>query len=210
MTDQHRHHVSIVIPAKHLDSAKSRLALPPDVRRDVALHLLVSTITAALSSHRVGRVLVVTSDPTITTNAARLGAMPIAERPPYGLNSAVGQGRAVAARLAPSSPIGVLLGDLPDLSVADLNRVIAEFNEVGHPLMVSDRAGSGTTFIIHAPKNWPPALFGANSAAAHTQAGYRPATGALTSLRHDVDTLEDLKRLERLLPTGAATSAPAR
>jgi hypothetical protein len=82
------------------------------------------------------------------------------------------------------------------LSVADLTRVIAEFNGLGHPLMMSDGAGSGTTFIHSNSEALATSTLRRQLAAAHIQAGYLPAKVALTSLRHDVDTLEDLQRLD--------------
>lgn len=83
----------MIIPAKTLDSAKSRLPLPDGERRALALRLAASTIRVALQTSGVGLVLVVNSDSQIARTSQTAGATVVDESRPRGLNAAVRLGQ---------------------------------------------------------------------------------------------------------------------
>lgn len=184
--------VSVVIPAKSLESAKSRLGLPDRERRRVALRLASSTVRAALDSSYVGLVMVVTSDATIAAETGRLGAVTVPESPLTGLNNAARLGRRRALVLRPMSPVSILVADLPRLQPQDLDAAIAQFRLLGSPMAVADQHGTGTTMLIHGPEDSPEIKFGDDSAAAHASAGFHAVTGSLLGLRSDLDVPTDL------------------
>ena len=183
---------SLVVLAKDTQVAKTRLRLPRDASRQLALRLAASTIRAALGAEEIGAVLVVTGDEDIALDAVRAGAKVVAEPRPMGMNraAALGRRRAVAAR--PDAPVAVIVADLPGLHPSDLDAAVLTFHDEGAPLFVADREGTGTTLLIHDPDQLPGYAFGCGSAAAHQRLGYRPARRVPPSLRWDLDTPDDL------------------
>lgn len=184
--------ISVVIPAKRLSEAKSRLDLQPLRRRQVALGLLITTTAAAMTAARVDMVYVITRDRVVASSVRVRGATPILEEPPFELNAAISQGRRTVIERHPESPVAVLLGDLAFLDPSDLDSAIASFRNCGDPLMVPDRVGCGTTFLIHSQRSMPPTSFGPASAAAHRERGFVETGHELHSLRNDIDTLNDM------------------
>jgi len=194
---------SLLIPASALEVAKSRVKLPVPLRRDMAQALLTHTLTESLSARRVGLVLVITADPVLAEVAKALGAQVEIERPPYGLNRAVLTGRRLLADVMPRCDISVLVSDLPLLDRVELDEAVGQFHAGSGPLSVVDKDGRGTTFLMHARGSMPPTRFGPGSAHAHAQLGYRLTRGPFPGLRHDLDTLDDLR-------TAVSASQPPR
>lgn len=180
--------VTVIIPAKDLRRAKSRLALTPASRRRIALELLRRTVSIAVSSGHVGLVIVVTSDPQAACVARESGAVIVHERRPWGLNSALAQARARARQLAPTSHVAVVVADLPRLRVQDLDTVLAAVGGRRGRFMVSDADSTGTTMLIHSPDEDPPFMFGKDSAAHHARTGYELVPSAPGPARQDLDT----------------------
>lgn len=189
--------VSVVVPAKDLASAKSRLCLPDRDRRQVALQLVTSTVAVALSASSVGCVLVVTSDVTIAAATARLGATTVDDLLSTGLNQAAALGRRRAQAMRPRSPVAILVADLPLLQSAELDAAVAQFRLLDRPMVVADRHGTGTTMLIHGADDAPEIRFGPGSAGAHARAGYRSAEGTLVGLRTDLDVPVDVTHVLR-------------
>jgi len=192
MTTQREPGISVVIPAKRLWEAKSRLDLPASRHRHVALGLLLTTTAAAMQAARVGMVYVITRDHVVASAVRARGATPILEQSPFELNAAVCQGRREVIKRRPQSPVAVLVGDLAFLDPSDLDSAIASFRDCGDPSMVSDREGCGTTFLIHSQHSLPKTLFGPASAAGHRAHGFVETGHELDSLRADVDTVNDM------------------
>lgn len=184
--------VSVVIPAKKLASAKSRLCLPDLDRRRIALRLVTSTVRAAVNASSVGLVIVVTGDRRIAAETEPLGAVTVPDCASEGLNQAAISGRRRALALHPRSPVAILVADLPLLEPGELDAVVAQFRLLGTPTTVADRHGTGTTMLLHGPHDAPEIRFGAGSAAAHVRAGFRSAEGNLVGLRTDLDDPVDL------------------
>ena len=99
----------IVIPAKSLATAKSRLADVAGSRRpELALAMLLDTVAAASATHGVGSVLVVSDDERIAAAASALGAIIVPDEPRAGLNAALDHGIASARSTRPHRGIALL------------------------------------------------------------------------------------------------------
>jgi 2-phospho-L-lactate guanylyltransferase len=183
---------TVVVPVKHLGRAKSRLrgALPGVPHADLALALVLDTLSAALACPAVAAVLVVGSDPVVAAAAGGLGAKVLPDEPDAGLNPAVARGAAAA-----SGAVAALAGDLPALRGDDLAAALGAATVRGY---VPDAAGTGTTLLAAPPGVRLDPRFGPGSARAHAASGARELTGAGESLRRDVDTAADLRAAARL------------
>lgn len=207
----------IVVPAKRLRDAKTRLRLPAPQRRELALAMACDTLAAALSCPEVAAVWVVTADDEISRAAQSLGAAVVAEPegPPQsrpvsasaGLNSAVSAGTGLAAASG-FARIAVLVADLPAAKTAELTAVLRSAGSGG--LLVPDADGAGTTLLCLPASSRPePTRYGPHSASAHLAAGF-PAlagevAGRIPGLRRDVDTLASLREAAAL-GVGARTA----
>lgn len=194
---------SLVVPAKLLSTAKSRLSpltstLPGDRRSGhdlLVLDLLADTLAAALASPAVGRLLVVTDEPRAAALATGLGAGTVADEPGSGLNAALAHG-AARARADGAGPVAALASDLPALQPAELTAALTAAG--GHPRsLVADAAGTGTTLLAVRSGDLAP-RFGPGSAAAHATGGAIPLDGDWPGLRQDVDTPADLRAARRI------------
>jgi len=183
--------VSLVVLAKELTAAKTRLGLGPGGAEQVALRLVERTVRAALQAECSGAVWVVTSDPLIAQQSTELGARIAPEGRPCGMNRAGAMGRDFALRHRPLGPVAVLVADLPLLRSDDLDAAAMQFRQVGVPMYVPDHNMIGTTLLIHGPESRLGLAFGPNSALMHRRLGYRPAARAPRGLRVDLDTPED-------------------
>ena len=189
---------SVVVPAKRLDVAKTRLrpatAGLPDAaaaHSGLVLALLADTVAAALACRAVDAVLVVTDDPAAERLVRRLGARTVADEPDEGLNPALAHG---AARL--HGPVAALSSDLHALRPDELGAALTA--AAGSPrAFVADAEGRGTTLLTAAGVPLDP-RFGLGSAAAHAATGARLLDGDWPSLRRDVDTADDLQAAVRL------------
>jgi 2-phospho-L-lactate/phosphoenolpyruvate guanylyltransferase len=86
--------------------------------------------------------------------------------------------------------------DLPALRTDDLESALAAVTP-GSVSYVEDAARTGTTMYAAPRESFDP-RFGPGSSAAHRKAGAVALEGELVSLRHDVDDLDDLRRVLRL------------
>jgi 2-phospho-L-lactate guanylyltransferase len=185
---------SLVVPVKRLTVAKSRIALGPADRADLAIAMAVDTVAAAAASSLVGRVIVVTDDARAATALTGPGVVVVADEPDAGLNPALRHGAAVAG----SGRVAALSADLPALTTTDLDVVLAA---AGPHLrgVVADHAGIGTTLLTAASAAQFAPSFGTESFDAHVAGGAIDLTGvAAASVRRDVDTLQGLRDAVRL------------
>jgi 2-phospho-L-lactate guanylyltransferase len=199
---------SVVVPAKRLALAKTRLtplpeglAGPPATAHDrLVLALLADTVAAALASPAVAGVLVVTDDPDAAAAVSRLGARTVPDQPDRGLNPALVHG----ARATGAAAVAALSSDLPALRPEELSAALAAAQ--GAPrCFVADAQGTGTTLLTAVGTDLAPA-FGAGSAQRHAAGGAVPLTGAWPGLARDVDTPGDL-RAALALGVGRHTAA---
>jgi 2-phospho-L-lactate guanylyltransferase len=203
-----RDEVDLVVPVKTLDRAKTRLTSAtggdPVSHAALALALALDTVSAAVATPGVRRVVTITSDPAVAAEMAALGVESLPEPAQPGLNAALEHG----ARTLRSSRIGALQADLPALKPDELQAALEAAR--GRRAFVPDRQGTGTTLLLAAPGGELDPRFGIGSAGLHRLSGAVALIGAWPSLRCDVDTEEDLRLALALgLGTRTANALPA-
>ena len=202
---------SIVVPVKRLPRAKSRLFAAaaaesvPGGREALALALAVDTVTAALASPVVARVVVVTDDEQAADRLQRAGAVVVPDRPDAGLNPALAYGAAAAAQLGTEDGVAVLASDLAALRPNELTGALQAAAAMPRSF-VADASGLGTTLLAAGPGADLAPRYGVASRQAHLDSGAVELQGDWPSLRRDVDTPDDLQAATRL-GIGAATRA---
>ncbi|GAA3866000.1 2-phospho-L-lactate guanylyltransferase [Saccharothrix violaceirubra] len=178
--------VDLVVPVKSLSRAKSRLVGVTDDRPALALAFALDTIAAAV---RVVRsVTAITDDPAVAAALADLGVGSIPG--PEGLNEALTFGATLLRSRDPHSVVGALQADLPALRPTELAAALTAAHDAR--AFCPDRQGTGTTLLLSAPGKPLNPSFGPGSARAHESSGAHRLTGPWPSLRHDVDTADDL------------------
>jgi 2-phospho-L-lactate guanylyltransferase len=185
---------SVVVPAKRLDVAKTRLrpltAERDDARaahRELVLALLADTVAAAVACPVVGTVLVVTDEPAAADVVRALGAGTVADEPDSGLNAALEHG----ARSAPGPAVAALSSDLPALRPEELAAALDAATGASRAF-VADAQGTGTTLLTAVGTDLLP-RFGPGSAEAHLSGGAVALAGGWPGLVRDVDTEADLR-----------------
>lgn len=207
-----------VVPIRGLETAKTRLGpdLDPEERRSLVTEMLHRTLVATRDAASIAGTVVVTMDPAAAAIANRHLAIGLLERVPGGLNAAIEAARSVAIARGASAVL-VLPADLPAVSAAALDELVATAREAGverHAssgnragadrneaaanglaLVVPDRHGEGTNALLVSPPAAIAPRFGERSRAAHREAA------RAAHLRHlevdgplslDVDTAADL------------------
>jgi 2-phospho-L-lactate/phosphoenolpyruvate guanylyltransferase len=169
---------------------KTRLGASESLRRDVSLAMLGDVLEACVA---VGETRVATPDADGADLAVEAGARPV--RDPGS-----GQGAAVLAALAGVEPGPVLVvnADLPCVVPDDLRALLAAAAPDGIALV---EASDGTTNALSLPEAAAFApLYGAGSAARFeehaAELGLAVVTVSIPNLLDDVDTLDDLRRLQ--------------
>jgi len=213
-----------VVPVKGSAGAKSRLgALPEDfpARGELAEAFALDTVAALLAAEMVERVLVVTADPAAAAPLAALGAQIVPELPQTfpsdalkgsfaashdPLNAAITEGIRAARESYPLCNVAVLTGDLPALTVRDVETTLTAASAHDRA-MVADEEGTGTTTLLARAGVSLTPRFGPDSRAVHEAAGHVPLDiPATASIRRDVDTVDNLAEVLRR-GVGAHTSA---
>lgn len=195
---------AVVVPVKPPALGKSRLqGLSDGLRRDLAGAFALDTVAACLDTDAVGAVLVATDDAAFSSRFAAWGCTTIPDGDSTGLNAALRQAAAEARRRWPALVPVALCADLPALRSTDLASALASLVP-GGPSFVTDAAAVGTT-LYTAPYDEFDPRFGIDSRAAHLQAGALEINGELSTLRRDVDNLEDLREAV-LLGVGPETA----
>jgi len=198
----------VVIPAKPLATAKSRLSdAAGGLRPQLAVAMLLDTVEAALRARGVVAVLVVTDDETIAAATSELGAVVVPDEPGEGLNGAFRHGIEAATARHPGAGVALLMGDLPAMRTIELEAALFVSASTPGVTAVADRDGVGTTMLASvAPPQLEPS-FGTESFARHRALGARALEhGALDGLRCDVDDVEGLTA-SLLLGLGTRTAA---
>jgi len=221
-----------VVPVKGSAGAKSRLGALPETfpaRGELAEAFALDTVAALLAAALVERVLVVTADPAAAAPLAALGAQIVTELPQTSasdartgafaatrevasgaprdpLNAAIIEGIRVAHEFYPHCNVAVLTGDLPALTVADVETTLTAAS--AHVLaMVADEEGTGTTVLLARAGVHVMPSFGPGSRAAHEASGHVPLDlPATASIGRDVDTVDNLAEVLRR-GVGVHTSA---
>jgi 2-phospho-L-lactate guanylyltransferase len=181
---------TVVIPAKALPEAKSRLA--PASSEPAAHHRLVAairadTISSAQAATGVARVLVVAD--RAEAGADLPAGIDVFVQHAAGLNAALGEAAEHAARQWPADGVAALVGDLPALRPDELAAALRAAATVP-AAYVADAEGTGTTLLTAAPGTPLRPGFGPGSARRH--AGHAVSVPGGAGLRRDVDTAQDL------------------
>lgn len=180
---------TVVIPFAGVEG-KTRLHAASRVRREFSLAMLGDVLSAA---RIVGTAHVVTSDAEGAALASEAGGAVLED--PGG-----GQGAAVQAALRGLDPGAILIvnADVPCIVPDDLRALLAA-TPAGGIALVEARDGTTNALSISASESFAP-LYGPGSAArfrAHAESlGLQPVSVAVPNLADDVDTLEDLQRLQ--------------
>ncbi|GAA2147540.1 2-phospho-L-lactate guanylyltransferase [Nocardioides koreensis] len=181
-----------LVPVKPPAHGKSRLVGPSDDRRrDLAAAFALDTVAACLTADHVVAVLAITDDATFARRLADLGCASIPDAVTGDLNATLRQAAAEALRRWPDLVPVAVCADLPALRARDLDTAL-DRTAAEVPSFVADAAGVGTT-LYTAPHPLFDPRFGPGSRLAHLDAGAEEISGALPSLRRDVDDLTDLQ-----------------
>ena len=189
-----------IIPVKHLRESKRRLAhlLSPQERAGLIHRFLDNLLGVLNQSEGIDRVLVVTADPAVRELAGRYAAEILDEQQPAGLNTAVTQGVAHAARHGATAAL-VLPADLPFARVEDIEQMLQPVAQVTVSLsliaITGDEAEEGTNALLLAPAGEFTFHYGPGSFAAHldeaTVRGRNIHIVNSPGLRFDLDTESD-------------------
>lgn len=201
--------ILLVIPMKDPKDAKTRLggSLDRKERATLALSLfdmLVKRIQSVLaardtSADQVIDIAVVSASPILKQAAQRLGIRHISEGQKKGLSNALDHAAEEALALGYQAML-ILPGDLADPKPADLSRLI-DHAATGETAVICPSSDWGTNALLLPLPNPIAFQFGEKSFYHHyramTEAGLTPILLPLTSLRLDVDRLDDLRHLSR-------------
>ena len=200
---------AVLVPVKPPAFAKSRLAdLGDDTRRELATAFAVDTVSAALASPGVERVLVVTDDVALARGLSDLGVDVIPDGTTDDLNETLRLAAAEMHRRDPALRLVALCADLPALRPEELAAALAAAPREGMAF-VADAEGEGTTAVVaSAPDTFRP-RFGHASRRQHLDAGAHEIIGIdVPTLRRDVDDRADLAEA-MTLGVGSRTSLVA-
>lgn len=185
---------TVVIPQKDLRLAKSRMDLDQAARRQVVVAMLQDTVAAASEVESVDRIIVVCDTTRDVGVFAHSGLIAHVNQMGGGLNASLEAGAALAREVQPGCNVAVLPGDLPGLRPIDLARAL-DLAIRNSRSFVTDASGSGTTLLAATSGRELRAAYGESSSALHALSGAVEigSGGELGSLRHDVDSLADLR-----------------
>jgi 2-phospho-L-lactate guanylyltransferase len=185
-----------VVPVKDTSTAKQRLAaiLPQPQRSALALAMLEDVLHALAGARGLAGIVVVTIDSAARELAQRYGAQISADRATEGHTAAVmGMARTLAAR---GDAMLTVPGDVPLVTAAEIERVIAAHCRSHRFVIVPARDERGSNTILVAPADAVPLRFGDDSFFPHLAAarafGVEPAVLTLPGIGLDIDTPEDL------------------
>ncbi len=207
---------SALVAWKGTGYAKSRLAVAPTLRRQLAEAMALDTLRALAAA--LPAVVVTTDDPRLAAvlDAALISASLIVDDGPGGLNAALARADR-QLRAGGVRTVVACVADLPALRGSSVAAVVAAARS-GTRSFVRDHSGVGTTMLVADGVDLDPRFEGP-SAEAHRRSGAVDLVGGTASMpadaRLDVDTVEDLDLALALglgpatepLVAGAATSS---
>ncbi len=192
-----------VLPVKHFDDAKQRLAggIEDERRRDLAAAMVADVLEAIGQARTIERTIVVTGDPIAQGLAADVGAEVVPDPTDTSHVRAVLAGIA-RAEADGADAVALLAGDCPLLDPREIDRLLTGVPEryVG---IVPDRHGPGTNALLLSPPSAIVPSFGEGSCARHValarEAGVPFGVEELASFGLDLDTPADVIALTREL-----------
>lgn len=198
--------VAVIVPVKPARSAKSRLAADLDGEARARLvRAMLTDVLAAIRGAHDGPLLVVCSDGSYDAIVGRFDATRLPDRD-AGYNAAVALALGSPAVTTAGAAL-VIPADQPRARATDVAAVIEAL--ATHAVVLVPALDGGTGALgLRPPEAIAPA-FGEESAASHraaaATAGRALAELEAESLRHDVDTIDDL--IDRAPPPLGAETA---
>jgi len=187
--------ISIIIPVKKLEEAKSRLSplLSTKQRRQFCLEMLTDVLAAIKRAGYIRQTLVVSIDPTAHEIAKNFGAAPFKESRP-DLNQAATEATHRCIWRGARSVL-ILPADIPLITKEDLTQVLSVGKDVAVVISPS-RNMEGTNGLFLTPPDILPLRYGPRSFQRHKREALvrRLRFRVLKSPRIalDIDTIEDL------------------
>jgi len=192
-----------ILPVKRFATAKARLDdLSAGTRRALAESMVTDVIMALRRTKAIDQVLIITSEPAAEAIGHGYGVTVLSD------DSAQGQSAAALIGIAHAIEQGatrVLLvpGDCPALDPVQLAELL-DRPQLGRSVtIVPDRHGSGTNALVLVPPDVIEPAFGEDSRVRHEQAAAAAGVPChleqIPTLLIDVDTIDDLEALRRLL-----------
>lgn len=181
---------SVVIPIKAPDRGKSRIAVDPAARAEIAAALAFDTVSAVAAARQVDRVIIVTDGAEtlgwideLPRGRPKVRVVPSSAT---SLNGSIRDGLAEVRGAA-----AVLPGDLPGLRAELLDEVLEHLSA---PVsVVPDADGVGTTLLAALRAADLDPEYGPDSFRRHLAGGAREIVLPVDHwLRRDVDTVDDL------------------
>lgn len=197
--------VAAVLPVKHFDDAKQRLAtgLEPNQRRDLAAAMVEDVLAAIGRARTIERTIVVSGDPLAQELAAEAGAEVVPDPSDTGHVQAALAGIA-RAEVEGAECVVLLPGDCPLLDSQELDRLLTGI-PAPYVGIVPDRHGTGTNGLVLSPPSAIVPAFGEGSCARHVglarDAGIPFEVEEIPTLGLDLDTPADVIALTRALAT---------
>jgi 2-phospho-L-lactate guanylyltransferase len=203
-----------ILPMKHLDQAKSRLAeaVAFGHRRALAEAMFTDVLVAARRATALDGVIVVTSDRIGARIAGGYGASVVedtasshSEATMLGIARAVGQG---------ASRVLLIPGDCPLLNPAEVDALLALPVSGRSAMIIPDRHGQGTNALLLTPPDALTPSFGEGSCRRHFELAQAqastPEVVEVPSLALDVDTGEDFQLLQETIASTRGGAANTR
>jgi 2-phospho-L-lactate guanylyltransferase len=195
--------VAAVLPVKHFDEAKQRLAggIDAERRRRLVAAMVEDVLEAIGQARSIERTIVVTGDPIAQELAADAGAEVVPDPADAGHVEAALAGIA-RAEVEGADCVVLLPGDCPLLDPRELDRLLTGL-PTPYVGIVPDRHGTGTNALVLNPPSAIVPAFGEGSCARHValarEAGAAFGVEELASLGLDLDTPADVVALTREL-----------
>jgi 2-phospho-L-lactate guanylyltransferase len=195
--------VAAVLPVKHFEEAKQRLASGIDAgrRRQLVAAMVEDVLEAIGGARSVERTIVVSGDPAAQELAAAAGAEVVPDPADAGHVQAALAGIA-RAEIEGGECVVLLPGDCPLLDPRELDRLLTGL-PTPYVGIVPDRHGTGTNALVLNPPSAIVPAFGEGSCARHValarEAGIAFGVEELASLGLDLDTPADVVALTREL-----------
>jgi 2-phospho-L-lactate guanylyltransferase len=193
----------ILIPVKHLDHAKERLApiMSPTERAQLASVMLESTFETATQTRIADRIATVTLFEPAIMLARRYGIEVITEKEQSSESESVDYGTVELSRAGATSVLRLPI-DLPLLKVEDIDLILERGLSQPSAVLVPSRDGTGTNALLRRPGDVFKSHFGPESCSRHLaaarNAGIDCEVLALPRVALDVDEVDDLVALLEL------------
>jgi len=198
-----RHSLWLIVPIKPFAQSKSRLAstLTVEGRTLLIRTLFRHVLVTARASQLFSGILVVSRDADALAIASEEGAIPLLETG-NDLNAALEEARA-STWISDATALLVLPADLPNITIAELQRLASSENLPAHPrapmvTLVPSNTG-GTNALLQQPPHAIPFAFGEDSFARHSRLARQRALPVHVlespALAFDVDLPDDLALL---------------